>query len=71
TVPYIKPFIVANIVFTVIDTFTNPLNKVMERISVMRNQWAFGEASAMAWFYFVVIMLITVVTVIIFSKRSD
>lgn len=71
TVPYIKPFIVANIVFTVIDTFTNPLNKVMERISVMRNQWAFGEASAMTWFYFAVIMLITVVTVIIFSKRSD
>ncbi|MDE6798110.1 MAG: sugar ABC transporter permease [Ruminococcus sp.] len=71
TVPYIKPFIVANIVFTVIDTFTNPLNKVMERISVMRNQWAFGEASAMAWFYFVVIMLITAITVIIFSKRSD
>lgn len=71
TVSYIKPFIVANIVFTVIDTFTNPLNKVMERISVMRNQWAFGEASAMAWFYFAVIMLITAITVIIFSKRSD
>ncbi|MDE5861389.1 MAG: sugar ABC transporter permease [Ruminococcus sp.] len=71
TVPYIKPFIVANIVFTVIDTFTNPLNKVMERISVMRNQWAFGEASAMTWFYFAVIMLITAITVIIFSKRSD
>ena len=71
TVPYIKPFILANIVFTVIDTFTNPVNKVMERISVMRNQWAFGEASAMAWFYFAVVMLITTLTVIIFSKRSD
>ena len=71
TVPYIKPFILANIVFTVIDTFTNPVNKVMERISVMRNQWTFGEASAMAWFYFAVVMLITTLTVIIFSKRSD
>ncbi|MDE6833644.1 MAG: sugar ABC transporter permease, partial [Ruminococcus sp.] len=62
TVPYIKPFIVANIVFTIIDTFTNPLNKVMERVSVMRNQWAFGEASAMAWIYFIIIMSVTALT---------
>lgn len=71
TVPYIKPFIIANIIFTVIDTFTNPLNTVMKRIGIMRNQWAFGEASAMAWIYFAVIMIITAITVILFSKRSD
>lgn len=71
TVPYIKPFILANIIFTVIDTFTNPLNTVMERIGTMRNQWAFGEASAMAWVYFALIMLITAITVILFNKRSD
>lgn len=71
TVPYIKPFIIANIIFTVIDTFTNPLNTVMERIGTMRNQWAFGEASAMAWIYFALIMLITAITVILFNKRSD
>lgn len=71
TVPYIKPFIIANIIFTVIDTFTNPLNTVMERIGTMRNQWAFGEASAMSWVYFAVIMLITAITVILFNKRSD
>ena len=71
TVPYIKPFIIANIIFTVIDTFTNPLNTVMERIGTMRNQWAFGEASAMAWIYFAVIMLIIAITVILFNKRRD
>ncbi|MCM1505597.1 MAG: sugar ABC transporter permease [Ruminococcus flavefaciens] len=71
TVPYIKPFILANIIFTVIDTFTNPLNSVMERIAVMRNQWAFGEAAAMAWIYFGVIMLITGIVTVIFSKGSD
>ena len=71
TVPYIKPFIIANIIFTVIDTFTNPLNTVMDRIGIMRNQWAFGEASAMAWVYFTVIMIIITITVILFNKRSD
>ncbi|MDE6034457.1 MAG: sugar ABC transporter permease [Ruminococcus sp.] len=71
TVPYIKPYIIVNIVFTIIDNFTNPVNKVMERVSVMRNQWAFGEASAMIWIYFILIMLIIIFTVIIFDKRSD
>lgn len=70
TVPYIKPFIFANIIFTVIDTFTNPLNTVMERTATMRNQWAFGEATAMAWFYFVVIMLIIGITAVFF-RRND
>lgn len=70
TVPYMKPFILANIIFTVIDTFTNPLNTVMERIGVMRSQWAFGEASAMAWIYFTIIMLIIGV-IVLFSKRGD
>lgn len=69
TVPYIKPFIFANVVFTVIDTFTNPLNTVMERIGIMRNQWAFGEASAMSWIYFTIIMVIIGI-IALFSRRG-
>ncbi|MDE6677810.1 MAG: sugar ABC transporter permease [Ruminococcus sp.] len=71
TVPYIKPFIFANVIFTVIDTFTNPLNKVMERIGVMRNQWAFGEASAMSWIYFVIIMLVIGIFSFLFNGKED
>lgn len=71
TVPYIKPFILVNIIFTIIDTFTSPLNTVMERIGVMRNQWAFGEASAMAWIYFVVIMVIIGLVSVLFGRRDD
>lgn len=69
TVPYIKPFIFANVIFTVIDTFTNPLNTVMERIGVMRNQWAFGEASAMSWIYFTIIMVIIGI-IALFGRRG-
>lgn len=70
TVPYIKPFILANIIFTMIDTFTNPLNTVMERTAVMRNQWAFSEAAAMAWAYFLIILIIISVVVIFFRRRD-
>ena len=65
TFPYISPFILVNTVFTVIDSFTNPLNTVMERISDMRNEWAFGEEAAMSWIYFVVVMLITGIIVFV------
>lgn len=70
TVPYIKPFILANIIFTIIDTFTNPLNTVMERTATMRNQWAFSEAAAMAWAYFLIILIIISVVVIFFRRRD-
>ena len=65
TFPYVSPFILANLIFTVIDSFTNPMNKVMNRISAMRSQFDFGEASAMAWIYFaVVIAAIGIVTAV-------
>lgn len=52
TFPYVSPFILANFIFTVIDSFTSPTNKVMERILAMGSDWKFGEAAAMAWIYF-------------------
>ena len=57
TFPYVSPFILANLIFTVIDSFTNPMNSVMNRISTMRSQFDFGEASAMAWIASVVLPL--------------
>ncbi|WP_297961595.1 carbohydrate ABC transporter permease [uncultured Ruminococcus sp.] len=54
--PSVGPFILANLIFTVIDSFTNPMNKVMNRIVDMKNQWEFGGASAMAWVYFAIVL---------------
>ncbi len=68
TFPYVSPFIVVNTVFTVIDSFTNPLNTVMQRMGDMRNEWAFGEESAMAWVYFGVVMVMTGIIVFILNK---
>ncbi|MBR6243049.1 MAG: sugar ABC transporter permease [Ruminococcus sp.] len=66
TFPYVSPFILANIIFTVIDSFTSPMNKVMERIGDMKNQWSFGEASAMAWIYFgIVLAAVGIITLIV------
>ena len=55
TLPYVSPFILANLIFTVIDSFTSPTNAVMGRILTIKEDLQFGIASAMAWFYFAVI----------------
>lgn len=56
TFPYVSPFILANLIFTVIDSFTSPTNTVMGRILAMKEDWKFGEASAMAWIYFAIVL---------------
>lgn len=56
TLPYVSPFILANFIFTVIDSFTSPTNAVMNRILTIKEDLKFSEASAMAWIYFAVIL---------------
>lgn len=56
TFPYVSPFILVNFIFTVIDSFTNPTNPVMKRILALRDDWQFGNISAMAWLYFGIIL---------------
>lgn len=70
TFPYISPFMLANLIFTITDAFTSPLNKVMKRIYSMRDEFRFGEASAMAWIYFGIILASTAVIISLFKKFS-
>ncbi len=67
TFPMISPIIVVNVIYTIVDTFTDAENPIMTQIreqSFKSN--SMGIASAMAWFYFAVIAVcIGVVTLII------
>lgn len=66
TFPYVSPFILANLIFTVIDSFTSPTNQVMKRMAAMHDDWKFGEYSAMAWIYFgIVLVAIGIITAIV------
>ncbi|MGN0674971.1 MAG: carbohydrate ABC transporter permease [Oscillospiraceae bacterium] len=57
TLPYISPMILVNIVYTVIDAFTDPTNKVMERLLSVQSEWKYGYSAAMAWSYFGIILV--------------
>lgn len=68
TIPYLGPFILANFIFTVIDSFTSPMNRVMGRILNMKAEVLYGEASAMAWVYFAIILVMIGIVYRIISK---
>ena len=56
TLPYISPMILVNIVYTVIDAFTDPTNQVMERLLSVQSEWKYGYSASMAWSYFGIIL---------------
>ena len=69
TFPMISPLILVNAVYTIINFFTSPNNPVMLQIEDYRLRPAgMGTASAMAWFYFAVVLLILLVVGFILSR---
>lgn len=66
TLPCISPMILTNLVYTIVDTFTDPTNKVMTLIVSKQTQWDYGLMAAMAWAYFgIVIIALAIVYLII------
>ncbi len=68
TVPMITPMILVNVVYTVIDTFTDSANEVMDQISSFFTDQQYNRAAAMSWVYFIIIGLILGLVLLVFSR---
>jgi ABC-type sugar transport system permease subunit len=68
TFPTISPMILANLIYTIIDTFSDSQNFVMRRVLQQVGQNEFGYGAAMAWIYFGIIALALAVVVGIVSR---
>lgn len=68
TLPYISPMIIVNIVYTVIDSFTDPTNEVMGRLLEIQSEWKYGLSAAMAWSYFGIILVVLGIIFAIMNK---
>ncbi len=77
TFPMVSPMILVNAVYTVIDAFTMSTNSVMSYISQVYNEAGGNvKSSAMAWIYFLLVMLIigavaALVSAFVFYQRRD
>lgn len=59
TLPMISPMLLVVVCYTVIDSFTSSSNEVMSNVLALSNDLTkTGLASAMAWMYFLVIMVL-------------
>ena len=68
TLSYVSPMILVNFVYTIIDTFTDPSNPVMGRIHDIQSGWEYGKAAAMAWSYFVIILIVVGIIFAVMNK---
>lgn len=70
TLPATVPFISLNVLYTIIDLFTFPLNPVLEHIR--KNMYApdtgYGYASALAWTYFAFIFVLIATVLYLFNR---
>ena len=76
TFPMISPMILVNTVYTVIDSFTSSSNSVMSLVLSTYDKGEMTLSSAMAWLYFVLVILIiaivaAVLSAYIFYQRRD
>ncbi len=70
TLPLLSPLILTNIVYTVIDYFTNPTNELIQLIEQTKFGGAgFGVSAAMAWIYFIFIAVFLAVVVGLISRK--
>ena len=69
TLPYVSPMILANFIYTVIDSFTRTDNAVMMRVlDKQMVDWDYAYASAMVWSYFAIVMAVVGIIVLFVNR---
>ena len=62
-------YLLLNVVYTIIDSFTNSKNPLITRIwNELRSLSNFGVASAAAWLYFLVVFVVLGVVFAVISR---
>ena len=69
TFPMISPMILVNVIYSIIDSFTDYTNSMMIQImKVGFNQQRIADGCAMAWFYMAVVLAILGVVTLVINK---
>ncbi len=70
TFPMVSPLILVNTIYSIVDCFVSSQNVVMQDIQkAMVVAVDYGQASAMAWLYFIPIMGIMLIAAAVISKK--
>ncbi len=69
TFPMVGPFLLINIIYTIIDSFTSSTNNVMMKITSLFTNMQYAEASSLSMIYFVLVMIIVMAVFLVANKR--
>lgn len=70
TVPMLSPMILLNIIYTIVDSYASTSNGVIKLVTNSISDNRFGNASAMAWTYFLVIGVIIGIVFFVSSRAG-
>ncbi len=70
TFKMISPMIIINVVYTIVDTFSDYQNPVMVYISKRAQMMQIGYSSAIAWLYFSIIFVVAGLVLVILSRPT-
>ncbi|URN94598.1 MAG: sugar ABC transporter permease [Candidatus Pristimantibacillus lignocellulolyticus] len=64
TLPGMAPFIFLNMIYTIVDLFTYPSNPIIGKVTTDN----YGLSSALAWIYFMIVLLFIGIVLFIYSR---
>ena len=64
TLPGMVPFIFLNLIYTIVDLFTYPSNPIISKVTTEN----YGVSSALAWIYFMIVLLFVGLALVIYSR---
>lgn len=70
TIPMLKPFIILNAIYTLVDLSNSSLSPISELINMSKNRddRGYGYAAAVSWLYLLVVVVILLVILFILAK---
>ena len=71
TFPMLMPMIQLNIVYTVIDGFTDYSNSIIKRIYELNSKMDYTFSAAISWTYFAVILVLVIILYVILNRITD
>lgn len=69
TFPLLMPILMINLIYTIIDSFTDYNNSVMAQILNLGRQLQFAYSSALSVIYFIIVSVVVVIVYFIINKR--
>jgi ABC-type sugar transport system permease subunit len=68
TLPMLSPIILLNLIYSIVDSFTDANSNVMGQVTLNAQMVKYGWSSAMSWVYFLLMGIVILLVLLIFRK---